>query len=80
MNWQRTLVGVLLGVLFVAMMLWTTFAQTGSECEVCVNFEGRSGCSTANAATRDPAPGASDATAFDSGCTADTASGDATNC
>lgn len=55
MNWQRTVIGVGLGLLFVAMMVWTTLSQTSAECEVCVTHEGRSECSTAQAATQDEA-------------------------
>jgi hypothetical protein len=55
MNWQRTLIGAGLGALFVAMLVWTTLSQTSAECEVCVTHEGRTECSTAQAATRDDA-------------------------
>jgi hypothetical protein len=52
---QRAIVGVGLGALFVAMMVWTTLSQTSAECEVCVTHQGRTECSTAKAATRDEA-------------------------
>ena len=55
MNWQRSVVGVGLGLLFIAMLVWTTLSQTNAECEVCVTHEGRTECSTAKAATRDEA-------------------------
>jgi len=55
MKGQRAIVGVGLGALFVAMLLWATFSQTSAECEVCVSHEGRTECSTAHAATREEA-------------------------
>jgi len=35
---------------FVALMAWTTLRERGVHCEVCVALNGRSQCSTANAA------------------------------
>lgn len=55
MNWQRTLIGAGLALLFAAMLVWTTLSQTNAECTVCVTHEGRRECSTAHAATRDEA-------------------------
>ena len=54
-NWQRTVVGVGLGVLFIAMMVWTTLEQTSAECTVCVTHNGQTQCSTSSASTRDEA-------------------------
>ena len=55
MKGQRAIVGVGLGALFVAMLVWTTLSQTSAECEVCVTHEGHTECSTARAATREEA-------------------------
>ncbi len=55
MKGQRAIVGIGLGVLFVAMMVWTTMSQTSAECEVCMTHEGFTECSTARAATQDEA-------------------------
>jgi hypothetical protein len=52
---QRAIVGVGLGALFVAMLLWTTQAQTAYECEVCVTHEGHTECSVAKASSQDEA-------------------------
>ena len=57
MAFRRTLAGVLLGALFIALMVMTTLSQTQTECEVCLTFEGRSECATAHAANRDEAVG-----------------------
>lgn len=49
----RTLVGVLCGVLFLAALIYVTMAETGTECEVCVDFEDRNACSSARGGDRD---------------------------
>ena len=43
----RVLVGVALGAAFLAALIFTTVAETSTECEVCVQFGGRSACSVA---------------------------------
>ncbi len=49
----RALLGLLCGVLFLAALLYVTMAETGTECEVCVDFEGRNACSSARGGDRD---------------------------
>jgi hypothetical protein len=48
-------VGWLLGAAFLAALLWNTLAQSGSECEVCLDFRGQSACRTVAAADPDAA-------------------------
>ena len=55
MKGQRAIVGIGLGALFIAMMVWTTLSQTSADCEVCMTHGGRSTCSTAHASNRDDA-------------------------
>ena len=52
---MRTLVGIAGGVLFLAALVYITMVETGTECEVCVDFEGRSSCSVARGGDRDQA-------------------------
>ena len=37
-------VGVGLGAIFLAALVWTTLAQSSVECEVCVDYGGDSAC------------------------------------
>jgi len=46
----RTAVGAALGIAFVAAVIWSAFQATRVQCEVCVDYKGRSACSTAQAA------------------------------
>jgi hypothetical protein len=46
----RTAIGAALGVAFVAAVIWSAFQATRVQCEVCVEYKGRSACSTAQAA------------------------------
>ena len=46
----RTAVGAALGIAFIAAVIWAAFEATQIQCEVCVEFQGRSACSTAQAA------------------------------
>lgn len=46
----RTAVGAALGIAFIAAVIWAAFEATQVQCEVCVEFQGRSACSTAQAA------------------------------
>lgn len=46
----RTAVGALLGLAFVAAVIWAAFEATQIQCEICVEYKGRSACSTAQAA------------------------------
>ncbi len=48
----RTLGGLLAAALFIAAMLYTTLAESGVECEVCLDYRGRSSCQTVSAADR----------------------------
>jgi hypothetical protein len=47
--------GVLLGVGFVAALLWTTLLQSGVECEVCLDYGGGSVCRTVEGADQQTA-------------------------
>ena len=51
----RAFVGVLCGALFLATLIYVTMAETGTECEVCVDFAGRNACSIARGGDRDQA-------------------------
>ena len=42
----RVWVGVGLGAVFLAALVWTTLAQSSVECEVCVDYGGGSVCRT----------------------------------
>ncbi len=44
----RVIVGVVLGVAFLAALVLTTLRETRVECEVCLDFGGRSECRTAS--------------------------------
>ncbi len=44
---------VLIG--FVALLLWSTLSAQKTECEICVEFQGRRNCATASAATEQEA-------------------------
>jgi hypothetical protein len=46
---------VVAGLVFFAIIIYTTFQQTRSEYEVCLAFNGGSHCATAKGATRDEA-------------------------
>lgn len=52
---NRSVAGVLCGVLFFAALVYMTIAETGTECEVCVDFEGRNACSVAKGGNREEA-------------------------
>ena len=43
---KRTLVGILLGSVFVAALVYVTLEQTSVECRVCLTYMGRSKCET----------------------------------
>lgn len=51
----RTLVGFIIGLAFVAALLYATLAETGVECEVCVEFNERRACRTGTASDREGA-------------------------
>jgi hypothetical protein len=46
----RTAIGLAIGAAFVAAVLWYAFAATQVECEICVDYKGRSACSVSRAA------------------------------
>ncbi|HEB88889.1 MAG TPA: hypothetical protein ENI85_04895 [Deltaproteobacteria bacterium] len=46
----RTAIGIAIGAAFVAAVIWTALSSTSAECEICVQYKGRSACSTARAA------------------------------
>ena len=52
---MRTVAGWIVGLVFVAALLYATLAETGVECEVCVEFGGRSSCRTGTASDREAA-------------------------
>jgi hypothetical protein len=43
---NRLLLGLLLGGVFIAALVYTTIAQTGVECRVCITYRGQSRCDT----------------------------------
>jgi hypothetical protein len=51
----RILTGIVIGALFIAALFFATRSHTGVECELCVEFRGRTACRTAGAADRDEA-------------------------
>jgi hypothetical protein len=48
----RTAIGVAIGILFVAAVIWGALSSSKVQCEICVDYKGRSACSTAAAADR----------------------------
>ena len=52
---NRTVFGIVCALLFVAALAYMTVAETSVECEVCMNFEGRSACSIASAGSQEEA-------------------------
>jgi hypothetical protein len=46
----RTAIGIAIGALFVAAVIWGALSESAVECEICVDYKGRSACSTAAAA------------------------------
>ena len=46
----RTAIGIAIGAAFIAAVIWAAFDETAVECEICVDYKGRSACSTARAA------------------------------
>ncbi len=46
----RTAIGLAIGTAFVAAVLWYAFDATQIECEICVDYKGRSACSVSRAA------------------------------
>ena len=46
----RTAIGIAIGAAFVTAVIWTAFSETKVECEICVEYKGRTACSIARAA------------------------------
>jgi len=49
---MRTIVGILIGALFVAAMVYAVMAESRVECEVCVAYRGQTVCRTSTAVDR----------------------------
>jgi len=45
----RTAIGAAIGVVFVAAVIWVALDQSAVQCEICVDYKGRSACSVAAA-------------------------------
>ena len=52
---MRTVVGVLVGVAFVAFMFYAVLSEGRVQCEVCVDFGGQRECGSSAAADRNRA-------------------------
>ncbi len=48
---------------FVALLAWSTLSAQKTECEVCVEFNGRRNCATASAASEEEAARSAKSTA-----------------
>jgi hypothetical protein len=46
----RTAISVAIGVLFVGAVIWAALSGSSAQCEICVEYKGRSACQTAAAA------------------------------
>ena len=46
----RTAIGLAIGAAFIAAVLWYAFDATQIQCEICVDYKGRSACSISRAA------------------------------
>jgi hypothetical protein len=51
----RVLAGLMLGAAFFAAMLFATQRESAVQCELCMEFGGRTACRTASAVDRDAA-------------------------
>jgi hypothetical protein len=51
----RTIIGILVGISFVAVVVYLATGQFDAKCEVCITFRGQQLCETALAADRDQA-------------------------
>ncbi len=49
------LVRIAIALLFVGALLYATFGMGDAECEVCLDFRGRTACATVNAQNREEA-------------------------
>ena len=46
----RTAIGIAIGIIFVGAVIWSAFSESAAQCEICVDYKGRSACSIASAA------------------------------
>ena len=46
----RTAISVAIGAAFVTAVIWAAFSTTVVQCEICVEYKGRTACSIARAA------------------------------
>jgi hypothetical protein len=46
----RTAISIAIGIAFVTAVIWAALDQTRIECEICVDYKGRTACSIARAA------------------------------
>lgn len=60
---KNLLIGLILVILGVGALYWTTLSHAGVECEVCLHFDGRERCATAAAPSRNEAEQAAITTA-----------------
>ena len=51
----RVFAGVMLGAAFIAAMFFATQRESAVQCELCMEFGGRTACRTASAVDRDAA-------------------------
>jgi hypothetical protein len=51
----RTIIGILVGITFVAAVVYLAMGQFDAKCEVCITYKGRQLCETALAADRSQA-------------------------
>jgi hypothetical protein len=49
---MRTFIGIAMGVVFVGFMLYAALQEARVQCEVCIDFGGRSDCRTSAAVDR----------------------------
>ena len=52
---MRTVIGWIIGLVFLAALVYATLGETGVECEVCVDFNERGACRTGTASDREGA-------------------------
>ena len=52
---MRAAIGTLLAALFLGAMFYVTLAESSVECNVCLEYAGRSECATVSAPDRDQA-------------------------
>jgi len=52
---MRAWVGLLVGAVFVGAMIYATLGESRVECEVCLDYNGRSACRSSGAVDRDEA-------------------------